>query len=105
MGDSKRHDGDGREDKRKESRSKDDAPVNGHVLSKEDFEEFLSWKASKVIESAMDVVLEEAATVVAGEVEEASDGAAEDHGSGGVLSVETSGGGEEMEADGSTGVT
>lgn len=97
---SKRCDGNGGEDKRKDSRSKNDAPVNGHVLSKEEFEEFLSWKASKVIETAMDVVLEEAATKVAGEEDEPVDGTAENQGIGGVFSVVAMGGGEEMEVEG-----
>jgi len=53
----KNNEGKGGADKRKEYRALSKDPVNGHVLSKEEFEEFLSWKASKVLEAAMEEVL------------------------------------------------
>lgn len=46
------------------------APANGgHLLSEEEFQEFLSWKASHVIDRVVDEVLEETATKVMEEEE------------------------------------
>jgi len=52
----KRSKGSDGEDNRRDSRSENDVPFNGHVLSKEEFEEFLSWKASKILDEVVEEV-------------------------------------------------
>jgi hypothetical protein len=73
--DNKRSKGSEGEDKRRDPQSESDAPVNGHVLSKEEFEEFLSWKASKVIDEVVEEVLEDLADKVMKEPDEPMEGA------------------------------
>lgn len=70
MRDNKHPNGNGEEDKRKDSHSEKDAPVKGHVLSEEEFQEFLRWKASQVIDVAVNEVLEDLATKVMEEKDE-----------------------------------
>jgi hypothetical protein len=73
--DNKRSKGSEGEDKSRDPRSESEAPVNGHVLSKEEFEEFLSWKASKVIDEVVEEVLEDLADKVMKEPDEPMEGA------------------------------
>jgi hypothetical protein len=73
--DNKRSKGSEGEDKSRDPRSESEAPVNGHVLSKEDFEEFLSWKASKVIDEVVEEVLEDLADKAMKEPDEPMEGA------------------------------
>lgn len=53
------------------------APANGDHLLSEEFQEFLSWKASQVIDRVVDEVLEETATKVMEEEEGSLDVASE----------------------------
>ena len=51
------------EEKREGPRSEQEAPtMGGHVLN--EFQEFLEWKASKVLDKAVDMALEEIASKV-----------------------------------------
>jgi len=70
----KRSKGSDGEDNRRDSRSENDVPVNGHVLSKEEFEEFLSWKASKILDEVVEEVLEDLADKVVKEPDESMEG-------------------------------
>ena len=95
----KRSKGSDGEDNRRDSRSENDVPVNGHVLSKEEFEEFLSWKASKILDEVVEEVLEDLADKVVKEPDESMEGATDNLGLAKVNS-EVDAGGVLMEVEG-----
>ncbi|CAD6210929.1 unnamed protein product [Miscanthus lutarioriparius] len=100
----KRYKGSDGEDNRRDSRSENDVPVNGHVLSKEEFEEFLSWKASKILDEVVEEVLEDLADKVVKESDDSMEGATDNLGLAKVNSEYVDVGGVLMEVEGCAAV-
>ncbi|KAG0521007.1 hypothetical protein BDA96_08G123900 [Sorghum bicolor] len=98
--DDRRNKGFGGEDKRRGHQSENDVPINEHVLSKEEFEEFLRWKASKVLDDVVEEVLEDLADNVMKEPVEPMEGATVIIGLAETNCEEMVEGGEQMEAKG-----